>query len=94
MKTKIIHMIFLALIILPYFLLKLFFYNTGWIGVFVIFYLFSPAVFGLYLHLLKKRKVANARHLVIISIIFLIFLSFILWNIYNIILSGFNFKML
>ena len=80
--------------VLPYVLLKYFFYDTGWVGAFIILYFVSPIIFGLYLYLLKKQQISNARYLLMISIVFVTFLSFIFWDIYNIVLAGFNFKML
>jgi len=95
MKTRIAHIIlFWFLFLLPYLLLKFFFFDTGWIGVFLVFYIISPVLFGLYLYLLKKQQAIDTKHFSVMAILFIAILSFIFWDIYNIILAGFNFKML
>jgi len=96
-KTKIIHTLFWFIFVSPYIILKLFFYNTGWIGIFIAFYLCSPVLFILYLFSLNKYKIhkKNDRYLFIsLAIIFISLLFFVSWSLYNIIIAGFNFRMI
>jgi len=90
-----IHLLFWALFIVPYILLKLFFYNTGWIGIFIIFYLITPLLFVYYFYLLTKETTPKSKKILIsLGLIFVFLLVFIFWDLYEIIKEGFNFRMI